>query len=153
MSEAAPAGEDAQAIAERAVAALHADDHATRGLGIRIVAVGPGTCTTTLTVQPQHANGHGICHGGVVFHLADSAFSYACNSHGLENLAAGGVIDYLAAGRVGDVLTATATELWRGGRSGLYEIVVTNQEGRRLALYRGRSHQIGGPRPRQQEST
>jgi len=89
-------------------------------------------------------NGHDICHGGFVFALADSTFAFACNSHGDSTVAAAASIDFLAPVRAGDRLTATARELWRGGRSGLYEIVVANQRGESVALFRGRSQRVRG---------
>jgi acyl-CoA thioesterase len=89
-------------------------------------------------------NGHGICHGGLVFALADSAFAFACNSHGANTVAAGAAIEFLRPAREGDLLTAVATERWRAGRSGIYEIEVTNQDGETVALFRGRSHQVAG---------
>jgi acyl-CoA thioesterase len=85
-----------------------------------------------------------VCHGGLVFSLADTAFAYACNSYGDNTLAAAASIDFLTPSYAGDVLTATAREMWRAGRSGLYEVDVTNQKGERVAVFRGRSHRISG---------
>jgi acyl-CoA thioesterase len=135
--------DDRQALAERSAKALFDPDRASQSLGMRITAVAPGSCTVVMTVRPDMCNGHGICHGGMIFTLADSAFAFACNSGGEPTVAAGASIDFLAPGRAGDELTATARELWRGGRSGLYEITVTNQHGERLAFFRGRSHRLG----------
>ena len=109
-----------------------------------IVRVGAGEAELTMPVRPDMTNGHRICHGGLIFALADSAFAFACNSYGDSTVAAAASIDFLAAGREGDTLTATARELWRGGRSGLYEIVVANQRGETVALFRGRSQRVGG---------
>ncbi|HUI62737.1 MAG TPA: hydroxyphenylacetyl-CoA thioesterase PaaI [Steroidobacteraceae bacterium] len=134
----------AQALAERAVEALYVRDRASQGLGMRIVAVAPGRATLCMTVRPDMVNGHKICHGGLVFTLADSAFAFSCNSHNDNTVAAAGSIDFLAPAYEGDELTAVATEIWRRGRSGLYEITVSNQRGERIALFRGRSHRIGG---------
>ena len=89
-------------------------------------------------------NGHAVCHGGIVFALADSAFAFACNSHNESTLAAAASIDFLAAAREGDELTAEASELWRSRRNGLYEIIVSNQRGERIALARGRSYRVDG---------
>jgi acyl-CoA thioesterase len=89
-------------------------------------------------------NGHRICHGGLVFTLADSAFAFACNSHGESTVAAAASIDFLAPAREGDELHAVASELWRTRRNGIYEITVTNQRGERIAFFRGRSHQLSG---------
>jgi acyl-CoA thioesterase len=135
---------DTQRLAERAVAALYAGDRASQNLGMRIEQVAPGAVRVTMTVRPDMVNGHRICHGGIVFTLADSAFAFACNSHGDNTLAAAASIDFLVAAREGDALTADAREVWRSGRSGLYEITVSNQRGERIALFRGRSHRIEG---------
>ena len=136
--------EDPQALAERSARALYAPDRASQTLGMRIAAVGPGTCTVTMTVRSDMTNGHAICHGGLIFTLADSAFAFACNSRGEATVAATGSIDFLAPARAGDELTARAEELWLGGRSGIYEVTVMNQAGARIALFRGRSQRIGG---------
>ena len=143
---------DDQAIAERSVADLYSTDHASQALGMRIVSVAPGECSVTMTVRKDMTNGHGTCHGGMLFTLADSAFAFACNSFGAATVAASASIDFLTAAREGDVLTARGQALWSGGRSGIYEITITNQNGARVALFRGRSHRIGEPRVSGQES-
>jgi acyl-CoA thioesterase len=134
----------AQHTAERAARVLYEQDRASQSLGMRITRIAPGEAELTMQVRPDMTNGHHICHGGLVFALADSAFAFACNSYGESTVAAAAAIDFLAAVREGDVLTATARELWRGGRSGLYEIVVTNQRGEPVALFRGRSQRVAG---------
>jgi acyl-CoA thioesterase len=136
--------EPAQALAERAARALYAGDRASQRLGIAITAILPGEVQVTMRVNEDMLNGHQTCHGGFLFTLADSAFAFASNSYGDNAVAAGCSIDYLAPARSGDELLATAKELWRGGRSGLYEVVVSNQRGERLALFRGRSHRVSG---------
>ena len=141
---ATPVDAKAQDIAERAAAALYAGDRASQGLGMRIDSVAPGEATVALTVRADMVNGHRVCHGGIIFSLADSAFAFACNSHGDNTLAAAASIDFLAPAREGDVLTARAKELWRAGRTGLYDIMITNQRGERIAVFRGRSHRIEG---------
>jgi acyl-CoA thioesterase len=85
-----------------------------------------------------------VCHGGLVFALADSAFAFACNSHNENTVAAAAAIDFLSGARVGDELTAEASELWRTRRNGIYEITVYNQRGERVALFRGRSYRVEG---------
>ncbi len=132
----------AQALAERATAALFARDRASQALGMRITGVRPGWARVVMPVRPDMVNGHGVCHGGVVFTLGDSAFAFACNSYNDSTVAAAVTIDFLAAARAGDELTAEASELWRTRRNGLYEIVVTNQTGERIALFRGRSYRV-----------
>ena len=135
---------DAQGIAERSAQLLWEGDRASQMLGMRIVSVAPGEATVSLTVRADMVNGHRICHGGVIFTLADSAFAFACNSYGDNAVAASAHIDFLSPAREADELTAVAKETWRSGRSGLYEIVVTNQAGERIALFHGRSHRITG---------
>ena len=136
--------DSAAARAMRVAQAMFARDRASQALGMRIVGVRPGWARLTMTVRDEMVNGHGLCHGGVVFSLADSAFAFACNSYNDATVAAAASIDYLAAARTGDELTAEATELWRSRRSGLYEITVANQRGERIALFRGRSQRIDG---------
>jgi len=134
----------AQQRAERAAAALFAGDRASQALGMRITGVRPGWARVAMTVRADMVNGHAICHGGIVFTLADSAFAFACNSYNDSTVAAAAAIDFLAAARAGDELTAEASELWRSRRNGIYEISVTNQRGERIALFRGRSWRIEG---------
>jgi acyl-CoA thioesterase len=133
-----------QRTAERAVEALLRGDAASQRLGMKVESCGPGRATVTMRVRPDMVNGHRICHGGLIFALADSAFAFACNSYGDNTVAAGAAIEFLAPGREGDVLRAVATERWRAGRAGIYEIEVKNQRDETVALFRGRSHQIAG---------
>jgi acyl-CoA thioesterase len=144
MSAGGEATHQAQTLAERAVAALFERDRASQALGMRVIEVSPGRVRVTMTVRADMVNGHGLCHGGMVFALADSAFAFACNSYNESTVAAAASIDYLAAARSGDELTAEAAELWRTRRNGLYEITVINQRGERIALFRGRSYRIDG---------
>jgi acyl-CoA thioesterase len=143
-----PGGEsadpNARRLAERAAGALYAQDKASQGLGMRLLEVAPGSARVSMRVRADMVNGHDICHGGLVFALADSAFAFACNSHNDATVAASGSIDFLAPARTGDELTAEARELWRSRRNGLYEITVFNQRGERIALFRGRSYRIDG---------
>ena len=134
----------AQDRAERAAAALFERDRASQALGMRISAMRPGWARVVMTVRADMVNGHAVCHGGIVFALADSAFAFACNSHNDSTVAAAATIDFLAAAREGDELTAEASELWRTRRNGIYEIGVSNQRGERIALFRGRSYRIDG---------
>ncbi len=134
----------AQRLAQRAAEALLANDNASSMLGMRLVEVRPGYARMSMQVRSDMVNGHRICHGGLIFTLADSAFAVACNSHNESSVAAAASIDFLAPAREADELSAHARELWRSGRSGLYEITITNQRGERIALFRGRSHRISG---------
>ena len=137
-------GPRAQRIAERSAQALFGRDRASQALGMRLAEVRPGRARVLMTVRPDMVNGHDVCHGGIVFALADSAFAFACNSYNESTVAAAGAIDFLTAARAGDELTAEACELWRSKRNGIYEINVTNQRGERVALFRGRSYRIDG---------
>jgi acyl-CoA thioesterase len=139
-----------QDTAERAARALFAGDRASQHLGMVLSAVQPGVARVTMEVRPEMTNGHGICHGGIIFALADSAFAFACNSHGPATVAAGVAIDFLVPAKVGDQLTAVATERWLRGRTGLYELSVTRADGTLIALAHGRSHRLRsthGPTP------
>ena len=129
----------------QAVAAhMFGNDRASRGLGMAIVDAGEGRATLTMTVRDDMLNGFDICHGGIITTLADSAFAFACNSRNVLTVAAALTVDFLGPAHVGDVLTAAATEASRGGRTGVYDVVVTNQHGTRIALLRGRSHGLVG---------
>jgi acyl-CoA thioesterase len=134
----------AQRLAERAAQALVENDKTAQILGIRLEEVRPGYARMTMQVRADMLNGHHMCHGGMVFTLADTAFAYSCNSHNDNTVAAAASIDFLAAAHEGDELTAVATELWRSRRNGIYEITVTNQRNERIALFRGRSYRIDG---------
>ncbi len=142
--EPALSAEEAQALAERCADSMFARDTASQGLGIRIVKVAPGFAVMTMTVRADMLNGHATCHGGFIFLLADSAFAFACNSHNLTTVAAGCTIEFLAPAREGDVLTATGRERALAGRSGVYDIDVTNQHGATIAVFRGKSARIKG---------
>ena len=134
----------AQALAERVAEGMYARDRASQGMGIRIVRVAPGAAELTMTVRGDMVNGHAICHGGFVFTLADSAFAFACNSYNANTVAAGCSIEFLAPSRLGDVLTARAREHTVSGRSGVYDVDVTNQDGATVAVFRGKSARIKG---------
>ncbi len=130
--------------AEKSAAAMWAQDAASQWVGMDLTAVDEGQAVLELTVESHHCNGHGICHGGVTFMLADSAFAFACNSRNNATVAQHNVISYVAPGRLGDRLVARATEQSLTGRSGIYDVTVTNQNGEKLAEFRGFSRAIGG---------
>ena len=134
----------AQQLAQACAAAMWADDKASQGLGMAIETVTPGRSVLSMTVREDMVNGHSICHGGFIFTLADSAFAFACNSENFNTVAAGVRIEFLAPAKLGDRLTAVAEQVHQGGRTGVYDVVVTNQKERRLAVFRGNSHRIGG---------
>lgn len=133
-----------QALAEATASAMFERDAASKALGMQIAAVGPGYARLTMQVRRDMLNGHKTCHGGFIFALADSAFAFSCNSYNFNTVAAGCSIEYLLPGREGDVLTAEAVEQTRSGKTGVYDVTVSNQDGSRVALFRGKSHQIKG---------
>jgi acyl-CoA thioesterase len=130
-------------LARRCADAMWADDLASQSLGMTLDDVGPGRATLSMPIRSDMANGHGIAHGGFVFALADSAFAFACNTYNERTVAYACDIVFAAASRVGDVLTASATERLRFGRNGVYDIRVTRGDDV-IAEFRGRSRTIGG---------
>lgn len=135
---------DAQALAELAGKTMYERDPASKGLGMTLDEIRPGYARMSMRVRPDMLNGHASCHGGFIFTLADSAFAFACNSHNFNTVGAGCTIDYLAPGREGDVLTAEAQEQALAGKTGVYDVTVTNAEGKTIALFRGKSHRVNG---------
>ena len=131
---------EAQAIAETVGAGMYAEDAASQALGLKIDAMGPGYARLVMPVRADMLNGFKICHGGLITTLADSAFAFACNSRNHLTLAAGITVDFIAPAREGDVLSAVATEVSQTGRTGIYDVMVTNQNGETIAVLRGRSH-------------
>ena len=109
-----------------------------------IESCGPGRATVTMRVRPDMVNGHRICHGGLIFALADSAFAFACNSHGDNTVAAGAAIEFLRRPAKATCCAPSRPSAGARGRAGIYEIEVQNQRGETVALFRGRSHQIAG---------
>lgn len=136
--------DDPQQLAELAANAMYRADQASQALGIQLVSVTPGNAVMAMTVRSDMINGHKVCHGGFVFSLADSAFAFACNSRNQATVASGCTIDFLAPAFEGDVLTATAQEYSLAGRTGIYDVHVTNQNGDKVAVLRGRSYRIRG---------
>ena len=136
--------QDAQATAEMVRDGMYPQDHATLALGMSVQAIGPGTAVMTMTVRRDMLNGHQTCHGGMIATLADSAFAFACNSYNELTVASGFCVDLLAPAREGDVLTATASEMSKAGRTGVYDVEVRNQHGERIAIFRGRSYTLKG---------
>jgi acyl-CoA thioesterase len=139
-----PIERDKQQVAERVAVEMFARDSASQSLGMQVKEVRPGYARLTLIVRPDMLNGHAICHGGIIFSLADSAFAFACNSHNQNTVASGCSIDFLAPAKAGDELSAEAVERALLGRIGVYDVTVTNAEGRTIALFRGRSYRVTG---------
>ena len=135
---------DAQHIAEASRDALWKDDRASQALGIQVLAVGPGRAKLRMRIRADMCNGHRICHGGMIFTLADSAFAFACNSHNRVTVANNCAITFVAAAREDDELVAEAVERHRGGRSGMCDVTVTGRDGALVAVFRGHSTQIKG---------
>jgi len=133
-----------QTTAERVRDWLWARDHATRSLGMEVLAVAPGRATLSMRVREDMLNGYQLCHGGFIASLADSAFAYACNACNERTVASGFSIDFLAPAHLGDLLTAHCVESSRGSRTGLYDAEILNQSGKRVAAFRGRSYAIKG---------
>jgi len=139
-----PIERDEQQIAEQVATEMFARDSASQSLGMQVKEVRPGYARLTLIVRPDMLNGHAICHGGVIFSLADSAFAIACNSHNQNTVASGCSIDFLVPARAGDELSAEAVERALLGRIGIYDVTVTNSANRTIALFRGRSYSVTG---------
>ena len=135
---------DAQRVAEACRDAMWANDRASKALGMQILAVSPGGAVLSMTVREDMLNGHDTCHGGLITTLADSAFAFACNAYNEITVASGFDVNIMAPARQGDVLTATAVEQSKSGRTGVYDITVTNQAGVRVAIFRGRSYTLKG---------
>ena len=133
-----------QQMADRVREDLFANDRASKAMGMQVLDVTPGQATVSMTVRSDMLNGHDTCHGGIIATLADSAFAFACNSHGEMTVASGFNIDLVAPARLGDVLTARCTEVAKAGRTGVYDTDVNNQRGERIAVFRGRSHTVKG---------
>ena len=136
--------DDALEIAKASAAAMWADDVASQKMGMALTEVAPGTASLTMAVREDMVNGHGICHGGFIFSLADSAFAFACNTYDQVTVAAAADITFVKPAKLGDELTAIAAEQVRYGRSGVYDVIVIDQNGDMVATFRGRSRTIGG---------
>jgi len=135
---------DPHELAQAVGQAMYAEDAASQGLGRKVEEIAPGYARMTMRVRADMLNGHKTCHGGFIFALADSAFAFSCNSRNVSTVASGCTIDFLAPGFEGDLLTAVAQERSLAGRTGVYDVTVTNQDGRSVALFRGRSYRIKG---------
>jgi acyl-CoA thioesterase len=130
-------------LAAACAEAMYAADEASRGLGITIDRVAPGRATARMRVTDAMINGHGICHGGYVFLLADTAFAFACNTYDAVTLAAGADVVFVSSARSGDELVAEAQERIRFGRSGVYDVTVYGQDESTVAEFRGLSRTVG----------
>lgn len=132
----------AQSLADEVGKALYANDAAIRALGITVDAIGPGQARLVMQVRADMINGAGVAHGGIITTLADAAFAFACNSYNKVTLASGITVDFLTPAKRDDILTATASEIFRSERSGIYDVVVLNQHEKPVAVLRGRCRQM-----------
>jgi len=130
-------------IARACAEAMWKEDDASKGLGMELVEIKPGQATLAMTIQPQMVNGQRIAHGGFIFALADSAFAFACNTYNERSVAGEGNITFIRPGKLGDLLVATAREISRSGRSGIYDVRVTAGD-LVIAEFRGHSRTIDG---------
>jgi acyl-CoA thioesterase len=144
MTTTDPKSAEAQRIAEGVRAGMYANDRAIQALGMAITAIAPGRATVTMTVRPDMLNGFAIIHGGLVATLADTAFAYACNSTNEMTVASGFSVDLMAPAHEGDVLSAVAHEVQQAGRTGVYDVVVSKQNGQQIGVFRGRSYRMKG---------
>ncbi|NUT63710.1 hydroxyphenylacetyl-CoA thioesterase PaaI [Herbaspirillum sp. C9C3] len=135
---------DPQTLAEATVQAMYPRDNASQALGMKILEIAPGRARMSMLVRSDMLNGHATCHGGFIFALADSSFAFACNSRNLNTVASGCSIDYVAPAMRNDLLIAEAQERTLAGRTGVYDITVSNQDGKIIALFRGKSYRIRG---------
>lgn len=133
-----------QERAKASAQAMWATDTASQKMGMSIDEIAPGRAVLSMQVADWMLNGHRICHGGFIFTLADSAFAFACNSYNAVTVAQENQITFLAPGQPGERLTATCTETAKTGRSGVYDVVVTGEDGRKVALMRGLSRTVRG---------
>lgn len=135
---------DAEAIARACAERMWAEDSASKGLGMQLISVEPGRAIIAMTITDKMVNGHNIAHGGYIFTLADSTFAFACNTYDQRCVAQQCAITYLNPGKLGDRLTARGVEKQRAGRSGIYDITVTRDDGTVIAEFRGHSRTIEG---------
>lgn len=134
---------DPHALARACAEAMWVDDRASTGLGMRLDEVGTGHARISMPVTEDMVNGHGLCHGGFIFALADSTMAFASNSHGERAVAQHCNITYLRPARLGDMLHADAVERTRAGRSGIYDVRVTSADGTLIAEFRGHTRTLG----------
>jgi acyl-CoA thioesterase len=135
---------EVQAAPKAVANAMYARDHVAHALDMKIEQVSFGSATVSMTVRKDMVNGHDICHGGYMALLCDSAFAYACNSYNATTVASGFSVEFLAPAKLGDTLVAMAVEQTLRGRTGVYDVKLTNQNGDVIALFRGKSARISG---------
>ena len=131
-------------LARRCAEAMFERDNASKAMGMRLLSAGPGSARVEMNVRVDMIQGHGTCHGGYLFALADSAFALACNSYNEATVALGCSIDYIAPAHLGDTLSADCREQSRSGRTGNYDVRIENQRGELIALFHGKSYKVRG---------
>jgi acyl-CoA thioesterase len=139
-SSAGPRDLSPHALAERVVATMVERDAFSRWLGVEIVSVEPARVSIRMTVRAEMLNGFKVCHGGVSFAFADSAFAFACNTQGNLTVSIENCMTYPAAAREGDVLTAVAEQEAGSNRILYYRVVVTKADGTTIGLFRGTAY-------------
>lgn len=138
-------GLDADQLATEVALMMHGNCGFSELLGMRIIDAGAARAVVSMTLTPHHMNGHGSCHGGVIFALADTSFAHACNAGNIVAVAQQCQVHFLRPGTLGDVLTATASQRTQSGRTGLYDVSVANQHGATIAAFSGMSRSLGIP--------
>ncbi|PWC45911.1 hydroxyphenylacetyl-CoA thioesterase PaaI [Azospirillum sp. TSO22-1] len=133
-----------QEVAAAVGRGMYERDYCAHAHGIELLEIAPGYARMSMTVRKDMVNGHHTCHGGMTFTLADTAFAYACNANNEATVAASCHISYPAPGRLGDTLTAECREVHRKGRNGVYDCIVTNQDGATVGIFRGMSATVKG---------
>ena len=139
------AGGDDSKTARAVAEAMIGKCNLSQSLGMKILDAGPAYAVVEMRLEDQHMNGFSIAHGGAVFALADTAFAHACNSDNVVTVAQQCQINFLQPGRVGDVLTATAKGRTHSGRTGLYDVTITGNNGAVIAEFRGMSRKLRDP--------
>jgi len=132
-------------IAKQCCETMWSNDLASQDLGMSVKVTEPGCAQASFEVRKNMVNGHDLCHGGYIFTLADSAFAFACNTYNRVTVAASASIEFIKPARLGDTLVATATEVSRGGRTGIYDATIRNQDDDVIAIFRGRSYATREP--------
>lgn len=136
---------DGAEIAQQCRDTMWNNDFASQDMGMTVAVNGQGASECSFTVRKNMVNGYDICHGGYLFALADSAFAFACNTYDQVTVAASATIEFVRPAKLGDELTASASEAHRGGRIGVYDIEIRNQEQDLVAIFRGRSYATRQP--------
>lgn len=133
-----------QELADATSKTMHEKDYCAQALNIFPVEVKAGFAKMSMSIKKEMLNGHGYCHGGIIFTLADTSFAHSCNSYNLNTVASGCSIDYIKPAKLKDILTAVSQEQSLSGRTGIYDVTVTNQDNDIIAYFRGRSYRIRG---------